>query len=668
MSGYADLAAITRDVSDIIRPPRRIRVSECAADAVRIETPGGYSGPWDGVLTPYMIEPMDLLKSRRHEAVVFIAPARTGKTLGLLDGWLTHCVTADPGDMGMYFSTQMLAYDYRKRRIERLHRHSPAMRERLSARSHDTTIEMVTYRNGMILNLGWPTSSQLAQRDLRYVALSDYDSFPDDIAGEGSAFDLAKKRVQVAMSAGMALVESSPKRPVTTNQWTPEGPHYAPPVQGGILPLYNRGDRRRWYWACLDGCKSRFEAPHLPLFDELEDLESSAKTAHVACPHCGTVYRPVDKTRLNAAGQWLREGEPDNPRISSIASFWLLGCAAAFQKWESIVANYIRAKREFDQGGDETALKATVNTDQGMPYIPKSLDDVIGVKALESRIERADQYIVPDGVRFLMAAVDVQANRFEVLVIGHGMAGERWLVDRYAIKETEAGTPIQPALYAEHWAELTQRVALSTYRLPDGREMRVFRVAVDSGGYVHRRKKADSTRHAYDWWRRLHRDGYGQRVRLVKGGSSKNAPLMRESFPDSTNNKRKAGARGDIPLLMINTDRIKDGLIVDLQRETPGPGYIHIPDWLSARHRNELVAEQRTPKGWDMIGNRRNETWDLLVYDHALWLWAGGDKIREGREPPWARPWNKNSEIITADQRRDMKDRAKIKRRSSTWL
>lgn len=34
-----------------------------------------------------------------------------GKTQALLDGWLAHWVTADPGDMGLYFSTQALAHD-----------------------------------------------------------------------------------------------------------------------------------------------------------------------------------------------------------------------------------------------------------------------------------------------------------------------------------------------------------------------------------------------------------------------------------------------------------------------------------------------------------------------------------------------------------------------------
>ncbi|AHF03425.1 DNA packaging protein [Marichromatium purpuratum 984] len=668
---YASAQGISRDVADIIRPPRRVAVSTCAAEVVRIETPGGYSGPWDAQLTPYMAEPMDLLKSRRHEAVVFVSPARTGKTQALLDGWLAHCVTADPGDMGLYFPTQTLAYDYRKRRIERLHRNSPRLRERLSPRKHDTTIEMIAYRNGMILNLGWPTSSQLAQRDLRYVAMTDYDSFPDDIGGEGEPFGLARKRTQVAMSAGMTLVESSPKRELVTNQWTPDGPHAAPPVKGGILPLYNRGDRRRWYWPCLDGCGARFEPPAMPLYDEAETIEASAATAHICCPHCGTRYLPHDKRRLNIAGHWFREGELDgSPRTAAIASYWVLGCAAAFQQWESLVTNALLAQRELEASGDETALRQTTNTDQGMPYMPRAMAESRGAESLAARIEEAERYRVPDGVRLLLAAVDVQGNRFEVCVIGFGIGGERWIVDRYAIRKTAAGEPLQPAVMQEHWSELTDRVINATYRLPDDRELRVYRTGVDLGGYANRAKGADSTARAYAWWRELRRAGLAHRARLVRGDGSRSAQLVRETLPDtSKRHDRKSGSRGDVPVLILNADRIKDRVSADLARDVPGPGYIHLPSWLSRAQRDELTAEQRTPDGWRQIGNRRNETWDLLCYAEALWLHCGGDRIDWARPPAWAEAWTDNTEVVTADQRRALKatHRPGVRRRASQW-
>jgi phage terminase large subunit GpA-like protein len=619
-----------------------------------------------------MPEPMDTLKSRRHQAVVFVSPARAGKTQALLDSWAAHSVTADPGDMGLYFATQTLAYDYRKRRLERLHRSSPQMRAKLSKRAHDTTIEMVVYRHGMILNLGWPSSSQLAQRDLRYVAMSDYDSFPDDIGGEGSPFELARKRIQVAMSAGMALVESSPKREITTDQWTPDGPHEAPPVAGGILQLYNRGDRRRWYWLCLDGCGERFEAPAMPLFDAHDDSQKAADSAHVCCSHCGQVYLPKDKKRLNANGVWLREGWDTTPRVSPIASFWLLGCAAAFQPWQSIVHNYLLAKREADMSGDETALKATTNTDQGMPYRPARLDSTSGVGSLDARKEDSERYLVPDGVRVLLAAVDVQSNRFEVAVWGYGRGRERWLVDRYAIAKTACGDPLRPAAVIEHWAEIENRVINSTYKLADGRELRVFRVAVDLGGYHDREKGADSSRRAYEWWRALKKDGLGNRVRLVKGERTKRAKLVAETYPDSSERSdRRSGSRGDVPVLMISADKMKNAAHADMTRETPGPGYVHLPKWISKKHMAELTTETVDSKGhWAPTRGKRNETWDLLIYCDALWNYIGGNRINWDKPPAWAAPMAHNMEAVSADQRRSLKESiaTKIKRRSSSWL
>ena len=52
-----------------LRPPKRTSVSAGAAASLVIKQPGGYAGPWDASETPYMVEPMDMLASRQHEAV-----------------------------------------------------------------------------------------------------------------------------------------------------------------------------------------------------------------------------------------------------------------------------------------------------------------------------------------------------------------------------------------------------------------------------------------------------------------------------------------------------------------------------------------------------------------------------------------------------------------------
>jgi phage terminase large subunit GpA-like protein len=186
--------AILQSAAEILRPPRRIPVSQAAGQYLQIHRPGGHSGPWDANLTPYMIEPMDRLSDRSIEAVIFVGPARTGKSAGLVLGWLTYAVVCDPGDFLMLHMTEATARDFSKDDVARAHRHSPELKERLSPYANSDNVFDKQYRHGMRLLIGWPSISQLSGRTLRYVAITDYDRMAENIDGEGDAFSLARKR------------------------------------------------------------------------------------------------------------------------------------------------------------------------------------------------------------------------------------------------------------------------------------------------------------------------------------------------------------------------------------------------------------------------------------------------------------------------------------------
>jgi len=653
-----DLASPTPIILDGIKriaPPRRILVSDSAQQFVRVASPSG-STEWDSAITPYMVEPMNLLSSRRYDSVVFVGPSRCGKTEALIDCWLAYAVLCDPGDMIGYFPTEISALDYSRRRLRRMHENSPEIREMLSPRAHENNNLLTVYRHGMILSLGWPTSSQMSQRDARYVALSDYDSFPDNIEGEGTAFDLGKKRVQAMMSAGMALVESSPKHVITVRDWRPEDPHDAPPVTGGILPIYQRGDRRRWYWQCKH-CGTWFEAPALPNFEDHPDIEKAAASAHVACK-CGGIHLPKDKKALQQNARWVPAGCSldingnliGEPNGSPIASFWLLGCAAAFQNWASLVRNYKNALKGFEKNGMENDLRTTFNVDQGLPYLPKALINDRDSNKIRNRVEDWPKREVPEGVCYLTAAVDVQGSRFVVQVVGWGKDGEKWLVDRYNLKnsyrknDADDYEPINPAKYIEDWQVIINRVALNPYPLawkPD-MGLKPLVVAVDSGG------KAGVTERAYHFWKQCRAKGLGNKIILVKGSSKTDVPRITKSYPDSSRRSdRKANARGEVPVYLLNTLVLKDGIAADLERSEPGPGYVHLPAWVGAWFFDELTAEVRTATGWKNTGGARNEAFDLFVYNTAAHLFVQGDKIDWQHPPVYADPERNSTQCFT---------------------
>lgn len=643
--------AARTDSGYILRAPRRMRVADAVAQYMRVPMGAGNSVPWDPLVAPYVIEPMNCLASREYDAVIFVGPARTGKTIGLIDGWVIYNVICDPADMLIIQMTEEKAREHSKKRLARTFRVSPEVVSRLSPNKNDNNVYDRTFLAGNYLKIGWPSVNIMSSSDYKCVALTDYDRFPEDIDGEGDAFSLASKRTTTFMSSGMTLVESSPGRDVKDVKWRRTSPHEAPPTTG-ILSLYNRGDRRRWYWPCPH-CGEYFQpcGDVVAGFRGIADPVLASEAAYIQCPSCSGRIMPEQKRELNGRGVWLRDGESINadgsrygdPRRSRIASFWMEGPAAAYQTLSQLVYKLLTAEQEYETTGSEETLKTVINTDWGLPYLPRASMEQRKSELLEQRAEPVPSHSVPDGVNFLVATVDVQAGRhrrFVVQVTGYGSRGERWIIDRYNITQSLRGDSdgesqrIDPASYPEDWDVLLTDVFHKSWPLASdpSQQMRLMAMAVDSGG------EDGVTDNAYKFWRRCRRDGLGKRIYLFKGDSIRRAKLITRTFPDNTGRTgRRAQAAGDVPLWLLQTDALKDRVNNALWRDSPGPGYVHFPDWLGSWFYDELTYEERSSDGkWSKPGRGANEAFDLMVYAEALVILHGYEKIRWPDAPEWA--------------------------------
>ena len=661
---FASAKDIRRDIANLLKPPRRMKVSEAVAEYMRVPVGGGNSVKWDKDTAPYIIEPMDCLNSREYDAVVFVGPARTGKTVGLIDGWITYAIICDPSDFLLVQLTQEKASEHSRKRLDRTFRCSPEIAKRLSPRKNDNNVHDKYFRAGNLLKIGWPSINVLSSSDYKYVALTDYDRWPDDVDGEGDGFSLASKRTTTFMSAGMTLVESSPGKDIVDLKHHPKTTHEAPPTTG-ILSLYNRGDRRRFYWQC-PSCSEWFEPSMANMVGYRDDTDhvKASENARLQCPHCQSLVDPDKKRALNIDGKWLKEGQAIDKdgvihgegRNSRIASFWLEGPAAAYQTWAQLTYKLLTAEHEFEMTGSEETLKAVTNTDWGLPYLPRSALEQRRSDELMERREETEKRTVPYGCRFLLAAVDVQGGRnrrFVVQIVGYGENSERWLIDRYNIKSSMRSNadgeslPIDPSAYPEDWDLLISDVLNKQYRIEglDGGFMPILAMAVDSGG------EDGVTDNAYKFWRRCKRDGLSKRVYLVKGDSTKRQKLITRTYPDNTSRSdRHAKARGDVPLYLLQTDQLKDRISNALSRETVGANYIHFPAWLGEWFFDELTYEERGQDGkWRKPGKGNNEAFDLFCYAHAIAILRGYERIKWGDEdnvPYWAKLPGLNPDVI----------------------
>lgn len=669
-ANYASASRVRRDVASLIKPPNREPVSQSARRLLHVEQ-GGSMVPWDGDLVPYIHEPMNCLKSRLYNAVIFAGPARTSKTVSLVDGWVCDTIVNNPADFLLVQISQDKAAEYSKKRLGREFNASPEIQAALSPRAHDNNVHDKVFKAGNFLKIGWPSKTIFASSDWKYVAITDYDRIPQNVDSEGSAFLLATKRTQTFMSSGMTLAEGSPGFYITDPNARPETPHEAPPTHG-ILSLYNQGDRRLFYWQCPE-CGDWFE-PDFPLLQwdaAITDPALASKEVFIGCPHCGSLLKENTrmaggqslKMTLNTGGLWVPEGcQVDQNRVitglrrdTPIASFWQKGPTAAFQSWNQLVYKYLAAMAEYEKTGNLNDLQTTVNTDQGKAFTPPRKGDH-NAHALMQRRADLGVRVVPEWARFLTAAVDVQAGaksaRFDVMVLAWGAELEHQVIDRFKIEKSSRTDPdnpdkfvrVNPAAYLEDWDLLTKKVINKSYELDDGsgRRMSVLLTSCDSGG------EDGVSDNAYAFYRKLKTEGLTRRFMLVKGRAT--GPVIHESWPDNTKRSdRKARAYGDVPLYLLNGDRIKDTVAAALDRPEPGRRYIHFPNWLPEAFFDELLAEERNSAGkWVKIATR-NESLDLFVYNWACIYKLKADRIEWDSPPLWAVSINESAELITGD-------------------
>ena len=707
---YSSLEALVADTFEAMRPVEHLTVSEAAGRYHIVRVPGMHNGPWSRDKTPYIVEPQDALTSLDYSSMIFVGPARTGKSAMLIN-WLTHTTICDPADMMVVHMAQHTARDWVKADLDRAVRNSPELACRISSSRNDDNLYDKAWRSGMRLSITWPTAKNLSGKTVPRQWLMDYDRMADDVDGEGSPFDLTRKRGGTFGRYAMTAAEASPGREVTNPRWIPRTPHEAPPTTG-ILGLYNLGDRRRWYWACPD-CREAFEPDfHLLKWPEHEDISEAAAGVYMPCPHCGSVLRPDQKDDLNRGGRWVKDGAVWRPTDGSIearpgmriaggrsATFWLKGPAAAYQSWEDLVARYLEAERVYAETLDETKLRTTTNTDQGLPYIAKARLSERGPEEMRAMAEdwgsTKEDPTVPPGVRFLIATVDVQARSFVVQVHGFSEFGDMFVIDGFKLRISSRPDgdgrflPMEPPIYSEDWDLLTDAVMRRSYSLGDGsgRRMPILLTGCDSGG------KDGATTQAYNYWRRLRakHDGSHRKFVLLKGNPIPGSPRAYVTWPDSNQTGKKAVARGDIPLLLLNSLLLKDQLAGMVSRrigqDRPSDeqavaklGLIRYPTWFEDWFFTQMTNEVRLAKGWENPAGRRNEAWDLAYYALGIavrpydplapWQAVEIEKLNWAAPPTWATDWGTNPDILVLtpeggteramkkfDAARDAKDR-----------
>lgn len=646
---HSDPRVALRSALPALRPAERVSVTEAAERAMQVNVAGQWQ-PFRREVTPYMVEPTDMIASREYRGLVFCGPSQSGKTQ-MLGAALAYTIVANPGRVALFQMTRDAAVEYERNKLSPMVRNSPEIRARVAKGRGADNLYQKLFTGGTQLTLDWPTITKLSSATIRTVLGTDYDHFPESIDGEGDAFSLMMARTRTFGSRGMVAVESSPGAPIIDETWRPRSPHDAPPVRYGVLSIYPRGTRGRWYWSCPH-CAEQFE----PRFSRLRwpdsaDPAEAGAAAEMECPHCHALIGHHLKRGLNMAGRWLHETasgtvaplERGVTRGTDVLSYWLDGAAASFATWSELVQGYVAALRHFEATGDEEPLKTAMNTGQAQPFLPRSasVESEITVQGLKDKARGVEtpKRVAPEWARYLTVSVDVQGTRFVVGVTAWGLNGRHQPIDRFDLASPPQTAPdaadrtVKPFDIAEDWAVLSALTGLLYPVEGQPWRLRPMAVAVDMQG------GGATTENAYAFYRARRKAGEGGLWYLTRGRGGSHSDRVWQETPERISARARRGRRvaTDIKIVNMATDRLKDAVAASLRMTEDGFYLCVVPEWMRDDELTELTAERRGAKGWEKRpGMVRNESWDHLVQARALHILLGGEKITEAAIPAWA--------------------------------
>lgn len=579
------LQKLLTQVVGALKPVKKITVSEWADSYRVLPNNSAEPGRWKTSRVPYAKEIMDAFTQSGINRVAVKSAAQVSKTECLLN-IVGRFASVDPCSMMVVMPTLEMAQDFSKDRLTRMIEDTKILTplfysSRMTAKSRDKNQTMLSkfFTGGRLVLVGANSATGLASRPIRILLCDEVDRFPASASGgEGDPISLAAKR--------------------TSTFWNKKIGLFSTPTTEGASRIdveYLAGTQEEWRHRCPN-CGEFHTLDYEQMitdFDEYSDSSGNrtvvVKSVKWRCPDCGNEFSELE---IKNAEQKYFAMNPE-AAANGIRSFFINGFASPWLSWKEIMQEWYEAQ------GDAVREQVVYNTRFGKSYRLK------GEYSDENEfLRRREKYEaeIPRGVLFLTAAVDVQKNRLEYEICGWGKSETRYGILRGVI----LGEPST----LQTWREL-DKVLDCEYHFANGRPMKVIRTFVDSGY---------ATRSVYEYCKtRVHKGRFA-----IKGKGGAGCPLI-IGF-----GKPKDAS---IILIMLGVDDGKQEVFSRLGISEPGEMYWHFPlddSFFGGRgydqiYFKQLIAERLVTKktggtrylSWETIGDGRNESLDLAVYNLA---------------------------------------------------
>lgn len=566
-------------------PPEDLSVSEWADAYRKLPSESAATpGQWRTSKVPYMRAIMDAYNDDEVRRIIMMFSAQMAKTEGLLN-MAGYAMDKRPGPMMLMQPTTDMAKAFVKDRLDPTIRDTECLRDKvrsatkseLEGTSRKETLLHKSFPGGHLTMIGGNSPAQLASRPVRDLFVDEIDRIPLSVGKmgqvEGDPFMLAEKRQTTFWNRKTVVCSTPTVKDISR-----------------IESLYNESTMEK-YWVPCPHCG----AIQVLVFANMHWPEGRPELAWYECAHCEERILDRHKKMMLDCGVWIAE----HPERAVNRGFHINELYSPWRGFGDIAMAFLEAKR---MGRD--TLRVFMNTVLGETWDStdgKQLDPT----GIQAREELYAAEVPMDGI-ILTAAVDVQADRLELMFMAHGIDNEKWIIPT-ANSEGNLGCPAViwgPPNKESTWRMLDAHL-FRQFNHESGKKLRVSIVLVDASDgnnsdYVYRYTKSRA----------------GNRVFACKGSSNPGAPLS--TRPTDGNQYRAK-------LFSLGVNSAKDMIADSLENvQSPGPGYIHTHLGMGEEFYRQMTGEKAIIKHKAGVKYRiwtktreRNEVLDLTVYNYC---------------------------------------------------
>lgn len=557
------------------------------------ESTSSEPGQWRTDRFPYLREIMKCLSpSSRARTIDVMKGAQLGFT-ELMICWMLYTWAEDPSPFMYLQRTDEDVQDFVDQKLQPSIDLCPvihdedSLRKSTSKKKQTSKKKMKSFPGGYIAMGSANSASTLRSKSLSRIAADEIDAYKKNVNEEGDPLLIISRRVANFPNSKQYRI-STPTLKETSR----------------IEPLYEAGDQRRYYVPCPH-CNASADKSGTYFTIKWKNIvweEGKPKTAKLICVDCGCEIDEAHKTWMLEQGEWRAENPfhanqmPGDVDIENV-SFHInsLYSPLGFFSWADAATMFINAHKN----KDNEQLKVFVNTVLGESW--SETGKSISYEFIKKRKEPYSldgSFEIPHGVYVLTAGADVQDDRIECEVLGHGINNETWSIEYKVFSgDTEQ---------AQVWQEF-DLFLLKQYRHQSGVMMNISGAAVDSG---HRSKLVYA----------FCRDREYRRIYPVKGkGGWGQGNIKRPMRPHKDYG---------VWLITVWVDELKLSLYSRLRTEIPGPQYCHFPysPEYTEEYFKQLTAETLVTRrvnganvlAWDLSAGKRNEALDCRIYNLAI--------------------------------------------------